>query len=52
MTWTSAALISDWFYEDSTATTRAAFLAEVTMRVEERSARGGGERQKQSVCLE
>ncbi len=28
-------LISDWFYEDSTATTRAAFLAEVTMRVEE-----------------
>ena len=27
-------LISDWFYEDSTATTRAAFLAEVTMRVE------------------
>ncbi len=27
--------ISDWFYEDSTATTRAAFLAEVTMRVEE-----------------
>ena len=25
----------DWFYEDSTATTRAAFLAEVTMRVEE-----------------
>ena len=28
-------LISDWFYEDSTATTRAAFLAEVTKRVEE-----------------
>lgn len=28
-------LLSDWFYEDSTATTRAAFLAEVTMRVEE-----------------
>ena len=28
-------LISDWFYEDNTATTRAAFLAEVTMRVEE-----------------
>lgn len=28
-------LISDWFYEDSTATTRTAFLAEVTMRVEE-----------------
>ena len=28
-------LISDWFYEDRTATTRAAFLAEVTMRVEE-----------------
>ena len=28
-------LISDWFYEDSTATTQAAFLAEVTMRVEE-----------------
>ena len=28
-------LISDWFYEDSTATTCAAFLAEVTMRVEE-----------------
>lgn len=28
-------LISDWFHEDSTATTRAAFLAEVTMRVEE-----------------
>ena len=28
-------LISDWFYEDSTATTRAAFLAEVTMRVDE-----------------
>lgn len=27
-------LISDWFYEDSTGTTRAAFLAEVTMRVE------------------
>ena len=27
-------LITDWFYEDSTATTRAAFLAEVTMRVE------------------
>lgn len=28
-------LLSDWFYEDSTVTTRAAFLAEVTMRVEE-----------------
>lgn len=28
-------LISDWFHEDSTAATRAAFLAEVTMRVEE-----------------
>lgn len=28
-------LLSDWFYEDSTATTRAGFLAEVTMRVEE-----------------
>ena len=28
-------LLSDWFYEDSTTTTRAAFLAEVTMRVEE-----------------
>lgn len=28
-------LISDWFYDDSTSTTRAAFLAEVTMRVEE-----------------
>lgn len=27
-------LLSDWFYEDSTTTTRAAFLAEVTMRVE------------------
>lgn len=27
-------LLSDWFYEDSTPTTRAAFLAEVTMRVE------------------
>ena len=28
-------LISDWFHEDGTATTRAALLAEVTMRVEE-----------------
>ena len=28
-------LLSDWFYTDSTATTRASFLAEVTMRVEE-----------------
>lgn len=28
-------LISDWFYADSTAAARTAFLAEVTMRVEE-----------------
>jgi len=27
-------LLSDWFHEDSTAATRAAFLAEVVMRVE------------------
>lgn len=28
-------LVSDWYYEDSTAITRAALLAEVTRRVEE-----------------
>ena len=28
-------LLYDWVYEDSTEVTRAAFLAEVTMRVEE-----------------